>query len=148
MKHAIEKSSNHEADKMVAAKLSIWDYIVFGVMLASSSVIGIYYGIKSRHKSTKEYLTAGGNMHWFPISLSIFASFFSAVGLMGVPAEVFTYGIQFYAHIIGFVLTMIISATIFAPVFYRNRITSANEVNISLILSPNDEHSREINCCS
>eukprot|EP00112_Aurelia_sp_Birch-Aquarium-sp1_P023617 Seg7099.1 transcript_id=Seg7099.1/GoldUCD/mRNA.D3Y31 product="Sodium-coupled monocarboxylate transporter 2" protein_id=Seg7099.1/GoldUCD/D3Y31 len=133
---------------MVAAKLSVWDYIVFGVMLASSSVIGIYYGIKSRHKSTKEYLTAGGNMHWFPISLSIFASFFSAVGLMGVPAEVFTYGIQFYAHIIGFVLTMIISATIFAPVFYRNRITSANEVNISLILSPNDEHSREINCCS
>ena len=82
-------------------------------------------------KSAKEYLVAGGNMHWFPISLSLLATFFSAVGLMGIPSEVYTYGLTFLFHLIGFVTTMLIAANVYAPIFYRTKITSANEVGFS-----------------
>eukprot|EP00795_Rhopilema_esculentum_P011647 gene11647-21892_t len=109
------------------AGLSVWDYVVFGVMLISSSIIGIYYGCKAKGRSTKEYLIAGGSMHWFPISMSLLASFFSAVGLMGIPAEVYTYGVSFIFHVIGFTTTMILAAHVYAPIFYKSRITSANE---------------------
>eukprot|EP00795_Rhopilema_esculentum_P011646 gene11646-21891_t len=109
------------------AGLSVWDYVIFGVMLASSSIIGIYYGCKAKGRSTKEYLIAGGSMHWFPISMSLLASFFSAVGLMGIPAEVYTYGVSFIFRLIGFATSMILAANVYAPIFYKSRITSANE---------------------
>ena len=112
----------------MAAGLSVWDYVVFGVMLASSSIIGIYYGCKAKKRSTKEYLIAGGSMHWFPISMSLLASYFSAVGLMGIPAEVYTYGVSFIFRLIGFATSMIIAAHVYAPIFCKSRITSANEV--------------------
>ena len=108
--------------------VTIWDYVVFGVMLLLSSIIGIYYGWKNKTKSAKDYLIAGGDMHWFPISLSLLATFFSAVGLMGIPSEVYTYGLTFLFHLIGFATTMIVAANVYAPIFYRTRITSANEV--------------------
>ena len=106
-----------------------WDYVVFAVLLALSSVIGIYYGCKKkRRRTTKEYLIAGGDMHWFPISLSLMATFFSAVGMMGVPSEVYTYGFSFLFHLIGFLTMMVLAAKVYAPIFYATRITSANEV--------------------
>lgn len=114
---------------MAAATVSVWDYTIFALLLVLSSIIGIYYGCKGKQKSSKDYLIAGGDMHWFPISLSLLATFFSAVGLMGVPSEVYTYGFNFIAHLIGFWTTMLLSANVFAPIFYHSRITSANEVS-------------------
>ena len=114
---------------MAGAQLAtVWDYVVFAVILALSSIIGIYYGCKMKNKSAKDYLIAGGDMHWFPISLSLCATFFSAVGMLGVPSEVYTFGFSFIFHLIGFWLICIIAATVYAPIFYRSKITSANEV--------------------
>ena len=111
------------------ATVTTWDYVIFAVVLTLSSIIGIYYGCKMKTRSAKEYLIAGGNMHWFPISLSLVATYISAVGLMGIPSEVYTYGLTFLFHLIGFVTTMLIAANVYAPIFYRTKITSANEVH-------------------
>ena len=108
--------------------VTVWDYIIFAVVLTLSSIIGIYYGCKMKAKSAREYLVAGGNMHWFPISLSLLATYFSAVGLMGIPAEVYTYGSAYLFRLLGFTTTMLIAAHIYAPIFYKSKITSANEV--------------------
>ena len=112
----------------VHASLSFWDYLVFALMLILSSAIGIYYGYKGRQKNTEEYLTASGNMHWLPISVSLFATFLSAIAIMGIPAEVYTYGIQYFMTYLSFMAMPLISAWIYAPVFYRTKVTSANEV--------------------
>jgi len=107
--------------------LSVWDYLVFGLMLVLSSAIGIYYGYKGRKQSTKEYLTASGNMHWLPISISLMASFLSAIALMGMPAEVYTYGAQYMVSFLSSVFIVLSSALIYAPIFYKTQVTSANE---------------------
>eukprot|EP00794_Sanderia_malayensis_P018247 gene18247-20067_t len=112
---------------MVSSKLSIWDYVIFSLMLVLSSAIGLYYGLRRKQQTTREYLTAGGSMHWFPISISLLASFVSAVGLLGLPAEIYTFGIQHFLTGIGFALIMLLSAWIYAPIFYRTKVTSANE---------------------
>jgi len=107
--------------------LSVWDYLVFVLMLILSSAIGIYYGYKGRQKSTKEYLTASGSMHWLPISVSLLASFLSAIALMGIPSEIYTYGIQYFITYLSFVAMLLLSAWIYAPIFYQTKVTSANE---------------------
>lgn len=112
----------------VDASLSVWDYLVFALMLILSSAIGIYYGYKGRQKSTKEYLTASGSMHWLPISVSLLASFLSAIALMGIPSEIYTYGIQYFITYLSFVAMLLLSAWIYAPIFYQTKVTSANEV--------------------
>ena len=114
--------------KMADNSLSVYDYIVFASMLVLSSVIGIYYGCKRRQTTTKDYLTAGGSMHWLPLSISLMASFMSAVGLMGIPAETYTFGIQFLITYLSFVAIILLSSWIYAPIFYRSQVTSANEV--------------------
>ncbi len=110
--------------------ISVWDFVIFGLMLAFSSAIGIYYGCKRKQRTTtREYLTASGKLHWAPISVSLLASFFSGVGLLGLPSEVYTYGIQHVINGLSFVLMMVLSAWIYAPIFYRTEVTSANEVS-------------------
>ena len=110
-------------------QLSVWDYVIFAFMLVSSSLIGLYYGYKGRKKSTEEYLMAGQQMHWFPISVTLLASFISAIGLLGLPAEIYTYGMQFSLTVFSIILNLSVAAHIYAPLLYRLKVTSANEVS-------------------
>lgn len=73
---------------------SVVDYVIFGLMLAISMAIGLFYGCKNRKKpqSSKELLVAGGKMGVFPSSLSLLASFMSGVTILGNPAESYSYG--------------------------------------------------------
>eukprot|EP00112_Aurelia_sp_Birch-Aquarium-sp1_P018255 Seg4332.2 transcript_id=Seg4332.2/GoldUCD/mRNA.D3Y31 product="Sodium-coupled monocarboxylate transporter 2" protein_id=Seg4332.2/GoldUCD/D3Y31 len=112
---------------MAAVSLSVWDYLVFGLMLLLSSSIGIYYGYKGKQTTTREYLIASGSMHWIPISISLIASFISAIALMGIPSEVYTYGIEYIVSFFGYVIILLLAAQIYAPIFYQTKVTSANE---------------------
>lgn len=50
------------------------DYTVFGLMLAVSAAIGIFYGMCSKKKQdTKEFLMAGKSMTTFPVAMSLIA---------------------------------------------------------------------------
>lgn len=50
------------------------DYLVFGLMLALSAAIGIYYGFFAKKTGdTEEFLMAGRSMTTFPIAMSLIA---------------------------------------------------------------------------
>jgi len=105
------------------------DYVLFGLMLAFSAAIGIFYAIKDRNKqNTKEFLLAGGNMNPIPVSLSILASFMSAITLLGTPAEMYNYTTMYWYIGLGYLLVVATAAHWFIPIFYRLRCTSAYEV--------------------
>lgn len=54
--------------------LSWYDYILFGLMLFISAVIGIYFGFFAKKQSTsKEYLMGGKEMKVLPIAISLVA---------------------------------------------------------------------------
>ena len=107
----------------------IVDYIIFALTLLLSSTIGIYLAYRQRKKlSSNEYLLAGKSVPWFPLFVSIVASHFSAIGLIGTPSGIYTIGITFTFIHIGSIMTIMISAQLFVPFFRKLELVSANQV--------------------
>ncbi|XP_015514250.1 putative sodium-dependent multivitamin transporter isoform X1 [Neodiprion lecontei] len=104
------------------------DYTVMGVMLIISAGIGIYYRFTGgRQKTTQEYFTANGSMSIIPVGIALMASFMSAVTLLGVSAENYTYGTQFVVINVSYGIGTPIAAYGFLPVFFKLQATSAYE---------------------
>ncbi|XP_040200251.1 sodium-coupled monocarboxylate transporter 1-like [Rana temporaria] len=107
---------------------TVWDYVVFALMLLISAVIGIYYAFAGGgQKTSKDFLMGGRSMTAVPVALSLTASFMSAVTVLGTPAEVYRFGAMFSVFAITYTFTVLISSEVFLPVFYRLGITSTYE---------------------
>jgi sodium-coupled monocarboxylate transporter 8/12 len=114
------------------------DYGVFAAMLAISAIIGIYYAFKDRKTATtQDFLMGNRSMGVFPVALSLLASFLSAVTLLGLPAEIYTFGTQYWIQVITYPLIMFITAYFFIPVFYSLGLTSSFEVNLNFKFKTN-----------
>jgi len=140
---------------MEAFTLSAADYVVFSLVLVVSSAIGIYFSRKktggrqnagekslydvsgqegaTTNNETDDYLVGGRNMHWFPLSISFMATYISGTVLLGVPAEIYTYGFQYVISCGGLVISTFFTWYIFIPIFYRLKIVCANEVGVIYI---------------
>ncbi|XP_052774818.1 sodium-coupled monocarboxylate transporter 1-like [Mya arenaria] len=98
----------------------IVDYIIFALVLLVSLVIGIYHAYKDRHNTNaEEFHQSGRKMHPVPVSLSLCATFMSALTLLGNPAEIYTHGTMFYWIVLAMLLSTICSAHVFVPIFYK-----------------------------
>ena len=65
--------------------LGCLDYFVFGGLLLASALIGMYYACSGgKQKSEAEWLAGNQALAWFPTSLSLVASFISAITLLGI----------------------------------------------------------------
>ncbi|KAK2170806.1 hypothetical protein NP493_1139g00070 [Ridgeia piscesae] len=118
------------ADSEEQAYFSVGDYIVFGLMLSVSAGIGIYYAwIGRKRNTTKEFLMADRSMGALPVSLSMLASFMSAITVLGTPAEMYVFGSQYWMVWVGYCVTIPLAAHFFLPVFYNLTLTSVFEVS-------------------
>ncbi|CAL8297539.1 unnamed protein product [Arctogadus glacialis] len=107
---------------------SVVDYVIFALLLLASMAIGVYYALSGgRQRTTQEFLLADRSMAAVPVSLSLIASFQSAVAIVGIPAEVYANGTQFWFIGCAYVLGLLIPAQVFVPLFYRLRLSSAYE---------------------
>nr|XP_002734548.2 PREDICTED: sodium-coupled monocarboxylate transporter 1-like [Saccoglossus kowalevskii] len=112
----------------MAASFSVVDYVIFSLVLAISACIGLFHAFTGgRQKTTSEFLMADRKMRFFPVGLSLLASFMSAVALLGTSAEIYTFGTMFWVIGLSYFIMIPISAHLFLPVFYRLRITSVYE---------------------
>lgn len=136
------------ADVMLNLQRFGWpDYLVFVVMLLLCILIGIYFGFVGRKSAAsgvagakpgadavdaegvaeREYLMGGRTMSVFPIALSLIASYISGITLLGLPTEIYSFGVQ-YLYVIGGVLLMgVVIGRVFLPVFHGLNITSTYE---------------------
>ncbi|XP_005799330.1 sodium-dependent multivitamin transporter-like [Xiphophorus maculatus] len=102
------------------------DYVVFALLLAASVGIGLYYALSGgRQRTTQEFLMADRSMRCLPVSLSLIASFQSAVAIIGVPAEIYTHGTQYWFIGCAYILGLLIPAHVFIPLLYRLKLSSA-----------------------
>uniref|UniRef100_A0A8B9H5R0 Sodium-dependent multivitamin transporter n=1 Tax=Astyanax mexicanus TaxID=7994 RepID=A0A8B9H5R0_ASTMX len=102
------------------------DFVLFALLLVASMAIGLYYALSGgRQRTTQEFLLADRSMKCLPLSLSLMATFQSAVAIVGTPAEVYTNGTQYWFIGCSYILGLLIPAHIFIPVFYRLNLTSA-----------------------
>ena len=106
------------------------DYIVFAAMLLVSAGIGVWYGCGpgGKQTSTKEYLLADRSMRVIPVAISLLVSYLSAITLLGVPSEIYTYGAQYYVLILSYFMICGVVGIIFVPMFRRIHINCVNEV--------------------
>ncbi|XP_002736421.1 sodium-coupled monocarboxylate transporter 2-like, partial [Saccoglossus kowalevskii] len=112
----------------VPTTIGIADYAIFGGVLVVSVGIGIYYGCTgNKQNTTKEYLLANRSMHFFPVSVSLMASFISAITILGMPSEVFTYGLMYVTTIFMYLIIIPVGAHLYLPIFYRLELTSIYE---------------------
>lgn len=127
----LSSRSSSNIDELVSSAippLSVWEYVVFAFTLLVSALIGVYhYFAGNRQSSNEEYLLGERNMNIWVISVSLMASFMSAITLLGVPAEVYNYGAIFIVINLSYAIGTPICAHFFLPVFYRLKITSAYE---------------------
>uniref|UniRef100_T1IVP0 Sodium-dependent multivitamin transporter n=1 Tax=Strigamia maritima TaxID=126957 RepID=T1IVP0_STRMM len=110
------------------ARFSIPDYVVFVLMLMVSAGIGFYYACSgSKQRTASEFLMANRSMGVLPIALSLLASYLSAIGLLGIPVEIYWYGTSYWCAVFSNFIVMPVSAYVYLPVFYHLQLTSAYE---------------------
>uniref|UniRef100_A0A182NQG4 Sodium/solute symporter n=1 Tax=Anopheles dirus TaxID=7168 RepID=A0A182NQG4_9DIPT len=111
------------------------DYLVFVSMLLLCILIGVYFGFVQRKPNTEsEYLMGGRTMLVFPIALSLIASFISGITLLGLPTEVYSFGIQYVYVALGVTLMGFVMGFIYLPVFHKLNITSTYEGGLKAVV--------------
>ncbi|PRD32231.1 UNVERIFIED_CONTAM: slc5a12 [Trichonephila clavipes] len=104
------------------------DYAVCVAMLSVSALIGVFYAVTgSKQSTTKEFLFGGKNMKIIPVAMSVLATFISAITLLGVPAESYQFGIQYWLINISYCLMIPVTALIYVPLFFKLQVSSVNE---------------------
>ncbi|XP_038064009.1 sodium-dependent multivitamin transporter-like [Patiria miniata] len=102
------------------------DYVIFSAMLAVSALTGLYHACAGEgQKSTAKFLMADRSMMSIPVAISVIASYLSAITILGVPSEVFVYGIQYWMVVWSFFIAIPVTALVFIPVFHGLGLTSA-----------------------
>uniref|UniRef100_A0AAQ4QLE1 Solute carrier family 5 member 8 n=1 Tax=Gasterosteus aculeatus aculeatus TaxID=481459 RepID=A0AAQ4QLE1_GASAC len=115
-------------DSAAVASFAVTDYVVFALMLLVSAAVGVYYAWVDRGQgSSGDFLTGGRRLTALPVSLSLTASFMSAITVLSNPAEVYRYGANIGYYGLSYAMTMVVTSEIFLPVFYRLAITSTYE---------------------
>ncbi|XP_071953219.1 sodium-dependent multivitamin transporter-like isoform X1 [Antedon mediterranea] len=106
----------------------IVDYLIFGAMLVVSAATGLYHAFAdSGQNTTAKFLMADRSMFSLPVAISVLASFCSAITILGIPAEIFKHGVQYWLIIWSYFLVIPITALVFIPVFYDLKVISAYE---------------------
>ena len=108
------------------------DIAVFTLALLIPITVGLYFALRGgKQRTTNEFLLANKNLRSWLISLSLVASYFSSVVLLGTTAEVFSYGLQYI--ILALISYWIVAGSVhvlFIPMFHRLKVTSVNEVSL------------------
>lgn len=125
----------------MANQIQAWDYVVLSIILFVSICIGTYHGFKpfllrtfnklfvnrvenerkdekeeeSQNNKTTDYLVASSSMGTIPVALSLLATYYSATSMLGFPAEIYQYGIQYWLAFVGQSLSPIIGALVTVP---------------------------------
>lgn len=105
--------------------LTWWDDLIIIVYLAGIIFLGIWHG--RRQKDTEGFLLAGRSMKWWPIAISMFATFFSSISYVAIPGEAYNYGTTMFLAMIFMALPLPIALPIFLKLFYKLKLWTAYE---------------------
>ncbi|GAB6026987.1 hypothetical protein CHUAL_013653 [Chamberlinius hualienensis] len=101
-------------------QLELWDYITLSVLVALSSAVGLYHVFQSKKaKVTKDFLVSSKELGLFPLIMSTMGTFFSAIGMLGFPLEIYMNGIVFGLIVFPLLIHIPIGTLLYLPVFYK-----------------------------
>lgn len=107
-----------------------YDWLIFSLTLAVSLGIGVFFACTGTgQNTTKEYLMGNRGFGTFPVALSMFMSYISAILVLGNTAEMYQHGIMQWLAMIGSSCAYFLSGLIFVPLFFPLGLTSSFEVS-------------------
>ena len=101
------------------------DWFVIGTYLAAMAGMGFYF--MRRNKDADAYFKAGGRLPWWVVSLSIYATMFSSITFMSVPAMAFSGDMSYFVISFGIPILALVTVKWYLPFFRRLNLTSAYE---------------------
>ncbi len=102
------------------------DWLLIAVYACVTIALGWYYG--RRQRSTQEYFIGSGNMPWFLIGISLFATLLSTITYLSIPGEVLGKGPFYLASLLTLPGVYLIVGYVILPVYMKFRLTSAYEL--------------------
>ena len=99
------------------------------LVLAASFAAIVGYGLRRarRDLSVDAYVSAGKQMRWWVIGLSIMATQASAITFIGTTSQGYADGLRFVQFYFGLPIAMVLIAAIAAPEFHRSGVRTAYE---------------------
>ena len=108
------------------SQLSVWDYLIIGVYLLGVLVLGLV--CSGRQKSLREYFLASGQVPWWAVSLSMYATTLSPISFLGLCGWIYQKDSRMVLG--GSLLAMFslpLAACIWVPIWDRLRMLSIYE---------------------
>ena len=102
-------------------KFGVVNYLVFSGMLGISAFIGIFFWCRGNH-NTEEILMGDRNMSTLPMTMSLIASFMSAIILLGLPAEMYASGTMYVVLVLSYPVVMAATEHFYLPVFFELKV--------------------------
>ena len=105
--------------------MSVLDWSVLGASLAAILIFSLH---RSRgDQSVHAYVSAGKQMRWWVIGLSIMATQASAITFIGTTSQGYSDGLRFVQFYFGLPIAMVLIAAFAAPAFHRSGVRTAYE---------------------
>lgn len=111
------------------------DYAVFVMTVVISMCIGVYYAFSGRRQmTTSEFIMGNPKMKVLPVAMSLLVTFESSTTLLGMPAEMYVYGVMFWMRQLGFAFLAVFIVKWFLPILHPLGMTSIYEVGVTQFL--------------
>ena len=101
------------------------NWVVIAAYLVAMAGMGFYFA--RRNRSSDQYFKAGGKLPWWVVSLSIYATMFSSITFMSVPAMTFSGDMTYFAISFGVPILALVTVKWYLPFFRKLNLTSAYE---------------------
>ena len=98
---------------------------VFFAYFAGMVAMGVWFA--RRNRSSDDYFRGGGKLPWWAVSLSIYATMFSSITFLSVPAMVYHSDMRYFSLSFGILLLAPVVVKWYLPFFRRLNLTSAYE---------------------
>jgi solute:Na+ symporter, SSS family len=126
----LSTSCAHAAAESVADEvprgLATLDWIIIAIYAVSTIGLGYYYGRKQT--TTKEYFVGSGEMPWFLIGVSLFATLLSTITYLSIPGEMVGKGPIYLTSLLALPLVYPVVAYWMLPLYMKHKVTSAYEL--------------------
>lgn len=113
------------AQSMTSAALHPANIAVFFAYFAGMTAMGVCFS--RRNHSADDYFRGGGKLPWWAVSLSIYATMFSSITFLSIPAMVYHTDMRYFPLSFGILLLAPVVVKWYLPFFRRLNLTSAYE---------------------
>jgi solute:Na+ symporter, SSS family len=110
---------------MSSTQFTALDYLVLIGYLVGVTVLGSLFAVGQ--KNTKDFFLAGRNMGWLPVGISVLATNFSAISLLGSPGYIVTHDLVLMTGFLAAVWALPLTVVLFLRFFHQLQVVTAYE---------------------